>query len=148
MMPPGYYAGQQPVQFTASDQSTLNTLAIFHFIYAFLISLGAIGLLAAVALGFGLVASADHLHGPGILTGGVFMVLLLIVAAVLFVKAAVVFFSAVGLRKARHQTLSQIVACICCLNFPLGTILGVFTLIALSRPSVRALYEYRANGGV
>jgi len=142
-MPPGYYAGHQPVPFTASDQSTLNTLAIFHFIYV-----GAIGLLAAVALGFGLVASADHLHGPGILTGGVFMVLLLIVAAVLFVKAAVVFFSAVGLRKARHQTLSQIVACICCLNFPLGTILGVFTLIALSQPSVRALYEYRANGGV
>lgn len=35
---------------------------------------------------------------------------------------------------------SFVVACIECLNTPLGTLLGVFTLVVLSRQSVRDLY--------
>lgn len=142
------YPAQAPAQFTASDQSDLNSLAIFHFIYAAFLGLTGLVVVAAVALGVGFVASATKLHGSGILTGGAFMILMVVVAGIIFLKAGVVVFSGIGLRQARYRTLSQIVACLCCLNFPLGTILGVFTLMALSRPSVLALYDYRARGGV
>jgi hypothetical protein len=143
----GYY-GQAPAQFTASDQSTLNQLAIFHFVYAALLGLSGLGVVAVVTLGFGLVASAGHLRGSGILAGGAFVAVLFVVAGILFVKAAVVCFSGFSLRQARHRTLTQIVAAFCCLTFPLGTILGIFTLMALSKPSVLALYQYREQGGV
>ena len=53
--------------------------------------------------------------------------------------------SARFLRGRRHRTFSLIVAGINCLGIPLGTILGVFTLIVLLRPSVRTLY--RIEGG-
>jgi hypothetical protein len=36
---------------------------------------------------------------------------------------------------------SFILACIECLSMPFGTILGVFTIIILSKDSVKALYE-------
>lgn len=147
-MPPDYPSAPEPVPFTAGDQSNLNVLGILHFIYAVLIGLGALVLLAAVALGAGFLASVDTAYPGGRFTTGTIVVILLCLAAVVVVKACVVFYSGMSLRKARHHLFSQIVACICCLNFPLGTILGVFTLIVLSRPSVRALYAYRANGGV
>ena len=38
-------------------------------------------------------------------------------------------------------------ACVCCVNIPLGTALGVFTLIVLSRPGVKAIYDRVAYYG-
>ena len=44
------------------------------------------------------------------------------------------------LRARRRRTFSMVVAAINCLHIPLGTILGVFTLVVLGRDSVRKLY--------
>jgi len=43
-------------------------------------------------------------------------------------------------RRRRHQ-FCQIVAGLGCVLIPHGTVLGVFTLIVLSRPSVKALFQ-------
>jgi hypothetical protein len=48
--------------------------------------------------------------------------------------------SAMFLRARRHRTFSMVIAAINCLHIPLGTILGVFTLVVLGRESVRKLY--------
>lgn len=45
------------------------------------------------------------------------------------------------LLKRRHRTFCLIVGGLDCLNVPLGTILGVFTLMVLNRDSVRPLFE-------
>ena len=47
----------------------------------------------------------------------------------------------------RGQTFSLVVAGINCLNFPLGTTLGVFTFVVLLRASVAAEYRQAADGG-
>ena len=44
------------------------------------------------------------------------------------------------MNRRKHLTFSIVIAAICCLQIPFGTILGVFTLIVLSRPSVKAMY--------
>ena len=41
----------------------------------------------------------------------------------------------------KHRTFSIAVAAINCLHIPLGTVLGVFTIIVLMRDSVRDVYE-------
>ena len=38
---------------------------------------------------------------------------------------------------------SLVIAALCCLNMPLGTVLGVFTFIVLTRDSVKAQYAAR-----
>ncbi|MEE8537466.1 MAG: hypothetical protein V3U86_05580 [Acidobacteriota bacterium] len=41
----------------------------------------------------------------------------------------------------RHHTFCVVVAAVSCFCMPLGTLLGVFTLIVLTRDSVKALFE-------
>jgi len=48
--------------------------------------------------------------------------------------------SGVFIRAGKHRTFSIVVGAINCLHLPLGTILGVFTIIVLMRDSVRELY--------
>jgi hypothetical protein len=47
-----------------------------------------------------------------------------------------------GFRK--RYSFALVIACIECLFVPFGTILGVFTIVALSRESVRALFSKAA----
>ena len=70
-----------------------------------------------------------------------------VIVALLVAKAALLAYSGVCIRKRRHRTLSVIMACLSCVNIPLGTALGVFTLVVLSRPSVKAMYEYAERFG-
>ena len=40
----------------------------------------------------------------------------------------------------RHYTFAFVIACIECLFFPFGVVLGVFTIIVLARRSVKELF--------
>jgi hypothetical protein len=43
--------------------------------------------------------------------------------------------------KPDEESFALVIACIKCLFVPFGTILGVFTIVALSRESMKALFE-------
>lgn len=64
---------------------------------------------------------------------------LAIVASLTF--AALNFISASSIQKRKRMTFTMIVAGINCIHIPLGTVLGVFTFIVLSRESVKELYR-------
>ena len=49
------------------------------------------------------------------------------------------------IREKRNRVFSLIVAGINCVQFPFGTVLGVFTFIVLLRDSVREVYETRLH---
>lgn len=49
------------------------------------------------------------------------------------------------LRQRTHRMFSLIVGGLNCLHIPLGTILGIFTILILSRDSVRQAYEAAAG---
>lgn len=48
--------------------------------------------------------------------------------------------SGVFIRRQKYRTFSLVIAGLSCLMVPFGTVLGVFTLVILSRESVRQLY--------
>lgn len=50
------------------------------------------------------------------------------------------FLSARWLAARRNWTFCFVVACIACLQVPLGTALGVFTILVLQRPSVKGIF--------
>jgi uncharacterized membrane protein YfcA len=52
--------------------------------------------------------------------------------------------SAFSLRTRKNRTFSIAVGALNCLHMPLGTVLGVFTIIVLMRDSVRMSYEKRS----
>jgi hypothetical protein len=49
------------------------------------------------------------------------------------------------LRSQRRRTFCFVTAGLNCFSLPLGTVLGVFTIIILNRPSVERLYATREN---
>jgi hypothetical protein len=61
-------------------------------------------------------------------------------AAIAGVLTLCLIWSGYCLRKRRLRVLSMLVAVVSCLFFPLGTALGVFTLIVLNRPAVKAVF--------
>ena len=135
------------------DTEQLNLLAIFHYVVAGLAALfsffpliyTAVGLIFVFAVRHGTAKPDEEL--PPEFLGWIFAVLgsVLFVIGVLMVMCILIAGRSLALRKRYSFTL--VVACIECLFVPFGTILGVFTIIALSRESVKALFSGRQTPG-
>jgi hypothetical protein len=59
----------------------------------------------------------------------------------LIVLGLLKFMVAGRLRRRRSRVFCMIVAGVSCVGIPFGTVMGVFTLIVLSRPSVKRLFD-------
>jgi hypothetical protein len=128
------------------DSDHLNLLSIFHFVGAGFAVLGILFLLVHFAFLRMFFANPkmweNQKGGPPPAEFFAVFKWFYLVGAVWFAASAVLnLLSGLFLRAKKHRTFSLIVACINCLHMPLGTVLGVFTIIVLVRDSVRQLYE-------
>ena len=128
------------------DREHLRLLAIFHYVGAGLAALFSFFPLLYTTIGAIFIFAARHgTPKPGeelppeflgwIFVGvGSFLFLLGIAMAICILIA--------GRCLSRHRfySFALVMACVECLFIPFGTILGVFTIIALSRESVKALF--------
>lgn len=132
--------------FEQRDRDHLNLLSTFHYVFAGLGILGG-GLLAAHywfmnAMMTGRLGNMPT-SGPQppaealMILRGMYVVF----GIMLVVGMALNVLSAVFLRQRRHRLFSIAVAGLNCLQIPLGTTLGVFTIIVLMRESVREGYD-------
>ncbi len=126
-----------------TDRQHLDLLAIFHYVYAALI--GLFSLLGFIYVFIGAMIASLPQTGPadapakavgiGVMAlGGCFILFLI-------GKALLALIAGRRLARRRSRTFCFVVAAIECLNVPFGTVLGVFTIVVLSRPSVIALFE-------
>lgn len=130
------------------DAEQLHLLSVFHYVLAAICSLFSLFPLIYFGIGLAMMAGAGgdppSPFGPRLAgcfvagIGGLFMV-----AAVGYALA--LFLAARYLAERRRHTFCVVVAAISCGFSPLGTVLGVFTLIVLFRPSVAALFALEAT---
>ncbi len=129
------------------DAEHLKLLSIFYYISGALSCLGCF--LGIFYAGMGLMipkmaATAPRSPGtapfPEEMTWMFFLIGIVIIVISL-AMAVGSFLTARWLSARRNKTFCMVVAGISCINFPLGTALGVFTFIVLSRPSVTHLFE-------
>ncbi|MCW8133890.1 MAG: hypothetical protein KIS92_26320 [Planctomycetota bacterium] len=139
---------QQPpppdaVQYVDRDDEHLRILSILHYVFGALAAMGGCVPAIYVALGAVFLVAPQPASGKGppaavgwvlMLVGGGLMLLGLTIAALIA-------YSGRCLAHRRRHTFSFVVACLMLLSFPLGTALGVFTIIVLSRPTVKSLYQ-------
>ena len=124
------------------DEEHLRLLSVLHYVWGGLTAFGGcIGGIYAIAGGGILAANAAQgRNAPPAWVGGFMLLvgifLLLLVAAF----ATLTIIAGRSLARKQRYTLCMVMACISCLSVPLGTALGVFTLIVLSRPSVKAKF--------
>jgi hypothetical protein len=136
--PIGYAA-----QFNFSrDEEHLRLLSIFHYIAGGFLAF--FGCFAIIYIVLGALIASGNLPGNGPPPPSAFGLLFVAVGifGMLFAwgLATCLFLSGRFMSKRRHLTFSIVVAALSCLQIPFGTILGVFTLIVLSRQSVKLMY--------
>jgi hypothetical protein len=132
------------------DEDHLNLLSIFHFVGAGLALLGILFLIAHFMFMHFIFMSPDLWKAqrggpPPAAFFGIFIIFYIIGGTFLLVMGILNVMSGLFLRERKNRTFSMVVAGINCLHFPLGILLGVFTIIVLCRESVRRLYEEAAS---
>jgi hypothetical protein len=133
------------------DIEHLRLLSIFHYIVGGLALFVACFPLIHVAVGSIFIFAARHAHSPEKAPPEVVGWILLLFGLAFFVLGiafgVALLWSGRCLARRRSYQFSFVMACIECLFLPFGTVLGVFTLVVLSRESVKALYFSAAPPG-
>lgn len=127
------------------DEEHLRLLSLFHYIVGGLTALFACMFLIHLGIGImALVAPEQMGSGPGqqppqffgwlftALGGGAFLLGQTLAVCMILAGRA--------LARRQRYTFVFVIACIECLQMPFGTVLGVFTILVLSRPTVKALF--------
>ena len=127
------------------DLEHLKILAICFYVKAGLTLL--MGIFFAVYFMFvgGIFMSIDIKHKAGepnpAMFGGFFIVIGIVVALVIAFFAFLEFYAGRSLSQHKNHTFCLVIAALSCLSVPLGTILGIFTIVVLVRDSVKAIFS-------
>lgn len=126
-------------QLTNDDISQLKSLALAHFILGWLGVVFSLFPLIYVALGIGILSGAFDAEAPpfaGWLLVGLGITFVILGEAV----SICIILSGKHLKQRTGYTFSFVVACVSCISVPVGTILGILTIIVLARPAVKAAF--------
>ena len=134
-------------QMVNQDLEHLKILSICFYVKAGLMTLT--GLFFSIYIFFGAVFIAADIprqrnEPPPELLGGFFVGFGLVFMGIFFLLAFLAFWAGRSLTKHKNYTFCIVIAALVCLSMPLGTILGVFTIIVLMRDTVKALFNGQA----
>src|SRR6266496_3104850 len=126
----------------SSPRDDLRLLTIFHWVLAGLAGLFSLLPMLYVVMGVMMIRGGFGDRNPPPPFFGWFMVVVGLLM-MLFGLGYVVLVTLAGrfIARARHWTFIIVVAALSCAFFPFGTVLGVFTIIILSKPEVKALFH-------
>jgi hypothetical protein len=139
--PPNAAAPPSP---SAQDVQHLRLLGVFYYIWGGLNALGGCFATLYIVMGIAVASGGIEMEPddpPAGVIGGLFAGLGACLMIVFFAFAALYILTGYYLQNQRNRTFCMVMAAISCLSVPLGTILGVFTLVVLSRTSVIELFE-------
>ena len=128
------------------DTEHLRLLAIFHYVVAGLAALFSFFPLLYTMVGSIFIFAARHgtpkpgEELPPEFLGWIFIALGSLLFLLGIAMAICISIAGRCLSRRKCYTFALVIACLECLFIPFGTILGVFTIIALSREPVRALF--------
>jgi hypothetical protein len=125
------------------DRQHLHLVSVFHYVVGGLAGVFACLPIIHLVLGIAMVtgrlgrpADAPVLHVVGTLI--ITLAAVFILAGWTF--AALLILAGTYLRGQTHYTFCLVMAGVACAFFPFGTVLGVFTILVLSRPAVREAF--------
>jgi hypothetical protein len=126
------------------DEEHLRLLAIFHYVVAGLAALISLFPIFHLIIGIVMIVASDKFTGngqpPPAFIGWIFVVFASVFIAIGWTVAALILTAGRFLAKRKHYQFCFVMACIECLFMPFGTVLGVFTILVLSRESVKPLF--------
>lgn len=129
-------------QVESQDLEHLRLLSIFHYVVGGLAALAACIPLIHFFLGLAIASGWGADSDPeGRWVGTFLMVIASVVILLGWAFAVLVILAGRYLARRTHYTYCLVMGAVACLFMPMGTVLGVFTIIVLMRPSVKALFD-------
>jgi hypothetical protein len=124
------------------DEKNLDLLATLHTILGILTALMAcipiIHLGVGIAIFIGATSGSDA--APRIV-GVVLIILALVIILAGWVLAVLIFLTGRKIKKRESFNFCMIIAFLECLIMPLGTVLGIFTILNLNKDSIKELFS-------
>ncbi len=122
----------------------LRLLSIFHYVLAGLAGLGSlvpiIHLVVGMLLLSGGFAGSDGNALPGTIVGVMFVIVPTIIIIVGLTVSLLIALAGRRLARRTGYTFCLVMAAVECLFFPIGTLLGVFTILVLVQPGVKEMF--------
>jgi hypothetical protein len=123
------------------DEDHLRLLSIFHYVLAAMNAFTGCIPLIHVTMGIAMLAGAfDRQNPPPPMLGLLFAGVGGTISLLFWTLATLKLLAGRWLAQHTHYRFCFVVAGIECLQMPMGTVLGVFTILVLSRESVKALF--------
>ena len=129
------------------DKEHLRLLAIFHYVVAGLAALFSFFPLLYTTIGTIFIFAARHGTAkpgeelPPEFLGWIFAAIGSVLFLIGIAMAICILIAGQSLALCKRYWFALVMACIECVFIPFGTILGVFTIVVLSRESVRGLFS-------
>lgn len=125
----------------SQDEQHLDLLAVFYFVLGGLTALFAFFPLFHLVMGIIAIAAGLAEYEPaGVAFGAIFVIVATLIILLGLTMAALIIITGFRLKQRRSYTFCMVIAAIMCLNMPLGTILGVFTIVVLVKEPVKELF--------
>ncbi|UCF00460.1 MAG: hypothetical protein JSV82_02745 [Planctomycetota bacterium] len=128
---------------TMNHEEQLRLLSIFHYIVgglaAFFACFPTIHLVMGIAIVLGVFEECSG-KGPPAVIGYILILMALMLIACGWGLAICLIAAGRCLSRKKHYVFCLVIAAIGCVFMPFGTVLGVFTIIVLMRPSVKELF--------
>jgi hypothetical protein len=135
------------------DKEQLRLLAIFHYVVAGLAGLFSFFPLIYTVIGAIFIFAARHGTAkpgedlPPEALGWIFSIIGSLFFLIGLGMAICMLIAGRSLALYKRYSFALVMACIECLFIPFGTILGVFTIVVLSRESAKGLFSDATGGG-
>jgi hypothetical protein len=129
-----------PGALSPQDEQNLRLLSVLFYVYGAFVAVSALIFGAVSLMGLFLIPLTKVDHGlpkEAALFGGVFLAVFGLVAVFMLVQCVVMVLAGRALGRKSGWVVCMVAACFSLMHLPLGTALGVFALITLSKPAVR-----------
>ena len=126
------------------ENGHLGVLSTLHYVYGGMKIFGSLFLFIYFFMG------AAMIYGGAIsgeyelqIVGGFFIIFTIFLFTLFFISGLVTVLCGYFLSKKKYRIFCIVVSAIECMNFPLGTALGVFTIIELEKPEIKNSFDIK-----
>ena len=133
------------------DIKQLNLLAVFHYVVGGIAALLSCMPLMHVFIGLAMLSGrmfrTGNGSGPPPFMGWMFVIMGTVFILTGWSMAVCIIIAGRKLKRRKHRVFCMVIAGIECVFMPFGTVLGVFTLIALSKDSIKEVFAQQSSAG-
>lgn len=124
-----------------TNSEHLRILEIFHYVMGIIAIIFGFFPILHLFAGFIITTMGENADAPADMIGLLFLIIPGLMMLVLWTLGILTILAGKYISERRKRKFCLITAGILCIFFPIGTVLGIFTILVLSRSSVRNLFD-------